>query len=164
MWLLVVASLLMSVASLVNSRRRHAEELNDLEKRVEQLENDFSTRSITTAGTHKLFAGVLTLEVFEAKGGLKYRVTRISGKGPVSAGPKEPFIENGSDWFAFAESSSIVWIFNGRDVLNLVEFFEEGDVITRTTDSVVVPVIVKRAPKAVRDSLPKSFLDKFKEK
>jgi hypothetical protein len=168
MWLLIAASLLMSIASLIGSRRQDAGELKDLEDRIQQLEKDLSTllseRVITTVGTHRLYEGKLMLIVHEEKGGLNYRVTRVREKGPVKqegVGPKEPFIKNGADWFAVAESADIVWIFDGQAVLNRVEFKEEGG--TRTTDSVVAPEIVKLAPKAVRDRLPKSFLEKSKD-
>jgi hypothetical protein len=63
-----------------------------------------------------------------------------------------------ADWFAFAESNDIVWIFNGRNVLNRVVFHEMG---LTTTDSVVVPGIVNEAPKAVQDRLPTTFREKF---
>jgi hypothetical protein len=168
LWLLIAASLLLSVVSLSRSRPQYDAKLQDLEDRMKQLEADYSRllndlqKVITTVGTHKLYGGKLTLNVFEDGGGLNYRVTRVKQKGPIraeGASPKEPFIHSGADWFAFPESADVVWIFDGQNVLNRVEF-EEGT--TKTMDSVVVPDIVTRAPKAVQDRLPASFLEKLK--
>jgi hypothetical protein len=169
MWLLITASLLLSVASLGRFRPQYDAELQDLEVRIEQLEADYSSllddlqSVITTVGSHRLYRGNLTLDIFEQTGGLNYRVTRVKQKGPVTAegvSPKEPFIQSGADWFAFPESADVVWIFNGRDVLDCVEF-KEGSF--GTTSSVMKPEIVAKAPNAVRDRLPKSLLEKFKD-
>jgi hypothetical protein len=163
----------MSVVALTRSGPSRDAELQDLNSRIAKLQAELTDISkileesrvvITTVGTHRLYAGKLTLDVFEEKEGLNYRVTRILEKGSVknqSASPREPFIQYGADWFAFAESADVVWIFNGRDVLNCVEL---GEGVWRTTDSVVVPDIVNRAPQAVRNRLPNSFLDTSEEK
>jgi hypothetical protein len=120
-----------------------------------------SNRFATAIGTHRLYDGKLTLEIYKDLDRLNYRVTRVARKGAVtkeSVAPKQPFMDKEADWFAFAESNDIVWIFNGRNVLNRVIFHEMG---LTTTDSVVVPGIVKEAPKDVQDRLPTTFREKF---
>jgi hypothetical protein len=55
-WLLIAASLLMSIASLAGSRGQGAAELKNLEERINKLESDLrllqsSDRVVSTVGT-----------------------------------------------------------------------------------------------------------------
>ncbi len=146
-------------------------------------EGDGPDRLITTAGTYQLYGGKVTLRIYEDKGKLNYRIARHVSKrenptryGTVTSGPSQPFIEKGSRWFAFVESTDdkspkTVWIFDGRDYLRQEAFDPAREPIApnagfgehwwMSRDSEVVPWIVNKSPKAVRNRLPESFKRKF---
>jgi hypothetical protein len=141
---------------------------------------------ISEIGTYRLYHGKLTMRFYEDKGKLNYRfVTTQSVRVSLfrrdvqttSFGPAEPWIEKGSNWFAFAEthtgnSPKALWIFNGRDLLVQIAFspgvyasqpgqgfFGLYDGVERHSDS--KPEMTKEAPKAVLDRLPESFKRKL---
>jgi len=175
-WLLISASLLLSLIALNSSSRPSPEELERLDAQIRQLEIDLANLKATvekrqqtaedvvnTVGTHNFYGGKLTVTVSDDEGGLNYRITRVHDEDParvLSFGPMEPFFKDRDHWFVCMESVDSVWVFDGRDMLTWVEF-QDGTVTEK--DSVAVPAIVKRAPEAVRDRLPQSFLERFKE-
>lgn len=183
LWLLIASSLLMSIAAFIASRPQHSAELERLDAQARQLETDLAKLEtdleklkaeaakrqqnpegvVNTPGTYSFFDGKLTLTVADEGGGLNYRVKRVYEEGPTrdqSVGPAEPFFKDRDHWFVCVESADSVWIFDGQDVLEQDEF-NHGSV--KMKDSNVLPDIVRTAPEAVRDHLPQSFLEKFKD-
>ncbi len=141
---------------------------------------------ISEIGTYRLYHAKLTMRFYEDKGKLNYRfVTTHSVRVSLfrrdvqttSFGPADPWIEQGSPWFAFAEthngkSPKALWIFNGRDLLVQIAFspgvyasqpgqgfFGLYDGVERHSDS--TPKMLEEAPKAVLDRLPESFTRKL---
>ena len=110
---------------------------------------------LNKVGERRYYHGVLVLKVYEDRGKLTYRVTRVHGSGAGSAGPSVAAIEPDSGWFLFPESANKVWIFDGDDALMLDEF----DGLGKTTYSCSKgnPGLVNKAPNVVRERLPKSF-------
>ena len=143
-------------------------------------------RFITKVGAYRLYHGKLVMRIYEDNGKLNHEfVTTISlprslfrrSGETVSCGPSEPWIEKGTNWFAFAESThskapKALWIFSGHDRLVQIGFtdrqvltegysgfFAEYGGYECHSDS--TPSIVKDAPKEVLDRLPESFKRKF---
>lgn len=139
---------------------------------------------ITKVGTYKLYHGKLTLRFFENKGKLNYEqvvTTRkfwlpfIKYEETSSAGPAEPWIEKGPNWFAFAESPKerspqAVWIYSGRDQLVLLAWdtvlkWPDGKTEVAYTfssyDSDSFPMVAGKIPQAVLARLPRTFKRKI---
>jgi hypothetical protein len=144
---------------------------------------------ISQVGTYRLYHGKLTMRIYEDKGKLNHEfITTVSFRTSlfrrsaekVSRGAAEPWIEKGTNWFAFAEltdakAPKALWIFNGHDKLVQIAFtdrqelpegwsgfFAEYGGYESHSDS--SPSIVRDAPQAVRDRLPEAFKKKFKDK
>jgi hypothetical protein len=134
---------------------------------------------ISKIGTYRLYHGELTLRIYEDEGKLNYEIGHTISyrlsllwryRETVASGPAEPFIEQGSKWFAVAESPRArsphsIWIFDGRDLLIQIAYDPAGDrddywgAVEYHSDS--RPSIVTDAPRAVRDRLPESFKQRF---
>lgn len=112
---------------------------------------------ITKLGEHKLFDGKLIVKILEGDGKLSFSVA------PGST-PKSPNItilprKEGAFWLVYPESVNKVWFFRDPD---LVEF-ESGENGVRSAIS-TGPGVLKNAPKAVLDALPKDVRERLKGK
>ncbi len=141
---------------------------------------------ITQVGSYRLYHGKLTLRFFENKGKLNYEevgtIRRLwvpfifKYEETRAGGPADPWIEKGSNWFAFAESPKerspkAVWIYSGRDKLLFLKWvpapegaqFEPGTLLCTQSeyDPDTFPSIVNNVPNPVLDRLPRSFKRKL---
>ena len=135
---------------------------------------------ISKPGSYRLYHAELTLEIFEGKGKLNYKVgdsfskkglwpiLRFDGVGFM--GPAEPFIDKNANWFALAEKPRArapvaIWIFDGHDLLVQLAYDPtrtRGNYRAFLNDSDSRPSIVTAAPPEVWNRLPEHFKKKFK--
>ena len=107
---------------------------------------------ITATGTYKVFGGQTTVDVFESQGNINYRITRHRSTGGTdTTGPVEAPFHKGDPWFLYPASPKEVWIFDGRQNLELTEFF--GITIRNTSNDEAL----RKAPAAVLDRLPQDL-------
>jgi hypothetical protein len=112
---------------------------------------------ITKLGEYKAFDGKLTLKVAEADGKLTLNIT-------PSSRPKSNFAlslpsKKDAFWLVYPETANKVWFFRTSDLVEW-ELTDQG---TNTTTSTGQGVL-KAAPSALLDALPKEVLDKLKSK
>ena len=77
-------------------------------------------------------------------------------------------VRDGTSWFVYPESAERVWVFDGRDKLILcVHQFKVQPASIESSGNISDAnklEVVKSAPAAVRDRLPKAFMDSLKRK
>ena len=105
---------------------------------------------ITRTGTYKLFHEKVTVEVFDASGGL---ITyRIGQPGAAAIQPQRPPIEKGSAWFIYPVGTNSIWVYPGdSQKVDLIELDGQG---FKTTTYVGGTDLLQKAPANVLDRLP----------
>jgi hypothetical protein len=104
--------------------------------------------TITKFGEHRVFDGKLVLKVSEDDGKLTLAM-QFAAK-PDARYSTSLVREKGAFWAVYPESPRKVWLLQGK---TLVEF-ELTDGGSNTT-AISAPDVLKRAPKALLDALPK---------
>jgi hypothetical protein len=120
-------------------------------------------RAITRPGEYKLFDGKLAVKVTEAKGKLTYRITRVQKGGAVTLSPPKDLPAKGAVWVIFPASADDVWIFWGS-FLGRCEHSVTREGGNNFKSTVITgSAILKRAPKAVLEKLPREVVAKLKD-
>lgn len=105
---------------------------------------------ITAPGTFKLFGGRMTVTISaNTNGAVTYRIKQ----GESVTGPSRPELRAGQPWFIFPQSSTNVWVFDGRTNVSVFEFNAAG---TRRRTSQRDPDLWKNIPPEVRQKIPAS--------
>jgi hypothetical protein len=112
---------------------------------------------ITKLGEYKALDGKLSLKASEGDGKLTLNIT-------PSSKPKSNFAvslpsKKDAFWLVYPETANKVWFFRAPDLVEW-ELTEQG---TNTTTS-TGPGVLKAAPRALLDALPKEVLEKLKSK
>lgn len=89
------------------------------------------------------------------KGHFSWSLTWLRQSVPVTISKKEYFKSKG--WFAFVESPSRVWLYNGIEELTLAEEAKDGI----SQRSALYKPVLESCPPEVLKALPKDFRDKL---
>jgi hypothetical protein len=112
---------------------------------------------ITKFGEYKASDGKLNLKVSEADG--KLTVNIIPSSKPKSNFAVSLPSKKDAFWLVYPETANKVWFFRAPDLIEW-ELTDQG---TNTSTS-TGPGVIKAAPKALVDALPKEAVEKLKSK
>jgi hypothetical protein len=111
--------------------------------------------TITKFGEHSVFDGKLVVKVSEDDGKLTLAM-QFAAKPDVRYSTSL-VREKGAFWVVYPESPKRVWMLQGKTMVE----FELTDGGSSTT-AISAPDVLKRAPKALLDALPKEVLEGLK--
>jgi hypothetical protein len=121
-------------------------------------------RVVTKVGERKLFDGRLTVKAYEEGGKLTLDVTcRLKNKSSFTHSLTRALGKEGTFWLVYAEAPNKVWYVLYPSTAPLVrwEVAETERGLTDSTTAFGPGDVMKKAPQAVRDALPKAVRAKL---
>ena len=125
-----------------------------------------ATEPITKPGEATMFDGKLKVQVKDDGTTTQFDVVYTGTDGGSHGIGKKGESAKAAGWFIFPESATRVWLYQGGDLLTLIEFADiprAGAKGTRASTASLEPnqegttAALKNAPKAVLDRLPATF-------